>query len=69
MTADAYHITAPHPDGKGARRVMELAIEEAGLKPADVDYINLHGTATPLGDVVEARAINTLLETMLIRCT
>lgn len=60
MTADAYHITAPHPDGKGARRVMELAIEEAGLKPADVDYINLHGTATPLGDVVEARAINTL---------
>ncbi|HHV40599.1 MAG: beta-ketoacyl-ACP synthase II [Bacteroidales bacterium] len=60
MTADAYHITAPHPDGKGARRVMELAIEEAGMKPTDVDYINLHGTSTPLGDIVEAKAINTL---------
>lgn len=60
MTADAYHITAPHPDGEGARRVMELAIEEAGLKPTDVDYINLHGTSTPLGDIVEAKAIGDL---------
>jgi 3-oxoacyl-[acyl-carrier-protein] synthase II len=60
MTADAYHITAPHPDGDGARRVMEEAIREAGLKPEDVDYINLHGTATPLGDIVEVKAIKDL---------
>ena len=60
MTADAYHITAPHPDGDGARRVMEEAIRESGLKPEDVDYINLHGTATPLGDIVEVKAIKDL---------
>jgi len=60
MTADAYHITAPHPDGEGARRVMEEAIRESGLKPEDVDYINLHGTATPLGDIVEVKAIKDL---------
>lgn len=47
LTADAYHITAPHPDGEGARRVMAEAISEAGLTPQDVDYINLHGTSTP----------------------
>jgi len=57
MTADAYHVTAPHPDGLGARNVMKLAIQEAGLKPEDVDYINVHGTSTPLGDISEARAI------------
>ena len=60
MTADAYHITAPHPDGDGARRVMEEAIRESGLKPQEVDYINLHGTSTPLGDIVEAKAIRDL---------
>jgi len=60
MTADAYHITAPHPDGNGARRVMEEAIRESGLKPEDVDYINLHGTSTPLGDIVEVKAIKDL---------
>ena len=60
MTADAYHITAPHPDGDGARRVMEEDIRESGLKPEDVDYINLHGTATPLGDIVEVKAIKDL---------
>ena len=60
MTADAYHITAPHPDGDGARRVMEEAIRESGLKPEDVDYINLHGTSTPLGDIVEVKAIKDL---------
>ncbi len=60
MTADAYHITAPHPDGDGARRVMEEAIRESGLIPEDVDYINLHGTATPLGDIVEVKAIKDL---------
>lgn len=57
LTADAYHITAPHPDGMGAVNVMKQAIEEAGLKPSDVDYINVHGTATPLGDIAEIKAI------------
>jgi len=60
LTADAYHVTAPHPDGGGARRVMAEAISEAGLTPQDVDYINLHGTSTPLGDVVEVKAIKDL---------
>jgi 3-oxoacyl-[acyl-carrier-protein] synthase II len=57
MTADAFHLTAPHPDGTGACNVMKLAISEAGLKPKDIDYINVHGTATPLGDVSEIKAI------------
>ncbi len=57
MTADAYHFTAPHPEGHGAYKVMKLAIEEAGLTPEDIDYINVHGTATPLGDISEAVAI------------
>lgn len=57
MTADAYHLTAPHPEGIGARNVMKLALEDAALKPEDVDYINVHGTATPLGDISEAKAI------------
>jgi 3-oxoacyl-[acyl-carrier-protein] synthase II len=57
MTADAYHVTAPHPQGLGARNVMKLAVGDAGLKPEDIDYINVHGTATPLGDVSETKAI------------
>ncbi|MGV8827298.1 MAG: beta-ketoacyl-ACP synthase II [Breznakibacter sp.] len=57
MTADAYHLTAPHPEGHGARRVMEKALKEAGLDVSDVDYINVHGTATPLGDIAETKAI------------
>ncbi len=57
LTADAYHITAPHPDGTGAIGVMRQAIEEAGLTPSDIDYINVHGTATPLGDIAETKAI------------
>ncbi|HCC70825.1 MAG TPA: beta-ketoacyl-[acyl-carrier-protein] synthase II [Bacteroidales bacterium] len=57
MTADAYHITAPHPDGVGAFKVMKKALEESGLKKEDIDYINAHGTATPLGDISETRAI------------
>lgn len=57
MSADAYHITAPHPDGAGIIHVMESALEEAGIKPEDVDYINTHGTSTPLGDIGEIRAI------------
>jgi 3-oxoacyl-[acyl-carrier-protein] synthase II len=56
-TADAYHITAPHPEGLGAKNVMMAALEDAGMTPADIDYINTHGTATPLGDVAEVKAI------------
>jgi 3-oxoacyl-[acyl-carrier-protein] synthase II len=57
LTADAYHLTAPHPEGLGARNVMKLAVSDANLKVEDVDYINVHGTATPLGDVSEIKAI------------
>lgn len=57
MSADAYHITAPHPEGAGITKVMEHALEDAGITPADVDYINTHGTSTPLGDIGEIRAI------------
>lgn len=57
MTADAYHITAPHPEGIGARLAMKQAIEDAGAKLTDVDHINTHGTSTPLGDIAECKAI------------
>jgi 3-oxoacyl-[acyl-carrier-protein] synthase II len=57
MSADAYHLTATHPEGLGARLVMQRALKDAGLKPEDIDYINVHGTATPVGDVSEAKAI------------
>ncbi|GAB3251380.1 beta-ketoacyl-ACP synthase II [Larkinella harenae] len=57
MSSDAYHITAPHPEGLGALNVMKDALNDAGIKPEDVDYINVHGTSTPLGDVSEATAI------------
>ena len=57
MSADAYHLTAPHPEGLGASMVMKLAVEEAGLKLEDIDYINVHGTSTPLGDISETQAI------------
>ena len=57
MTADAHHITAPHPDGIGAMNVMRLAIEDANMAPEDVDYVNVHGTSTPLGDIAEIKAI------------
>lgn len=56
-TADAHHITAPHPDGLGAANVMRSAIEDAGLNPSDIDYVNVHGTSTPLGDIAEVKAI------------
>lgn len=57
MSADAYHITAPHPDGAGITQVMFSALEDAGIKAEDVDYVNTHGTSTPLGDIGEIRAI------------
>jgi 3-oxoacyl-[acyl-carrier-protein] synthase II len=56
-TADAYHLTAPHPEGLGARNVMIAALRDAGMQPSDIDYINTHGTATPLGDGAEIKAI------------
>ncbi len=57
MTADAHHITAPHPEGIGAANVMKLALKEAKMNPEDIDYVNVHGTSTPLGDVAELQGI------------
>lgn len=57
LTADAHHLTAPHPEGLGAKNVMKMALEDAGMTPADIDYINVHGTSTPLGDIAETLAI------------
>ena len=57
MSADAYHLTAPHPEGDGAFRVMNNALDDASLKVTDIDYVNVHGTSTPLGDIAETKAI------------
>jgi len=60
MSADAHHITASHPEGLGARLVMQNALEDAGMSPEDIDYINVHGTSTPVGDISEEKAIKAL---------
>ena len=62
MSADAYHMTAPHPEGLGVINVLNWALEDANLKPSDVDYINVHGTSTPLGDVAELKAIQAVFK-------
>jgi 3-oxoacyl-[acyl-carrier-protein] synthase II len=61
LSADAYHLTAPHPEGLGAKNVMLNALSDSDLKPTDIDYINVHGTSTPLGDVAELNAIKSVL--------
>ena len=58
LSADAYHLTAPHPDGRGASMVMKNALEDANMKPEEIDYINVHGTSTPLGDIAELKAVH-----------
>lgn len=58
MTADAYHMTSPHPEGIGASKAMQLALEEAKLNPSDLDYLNLHATSTPIGDIAELNAVH-----------
>ena len=60
LSADAYHLTAPHPEGDGAHRSMAASLRDAGLELSDVDYINVHGTSTPLGDIAEVRGIRSL---------
>jgi 3-oxoacyl-[acyl-carrier-protein] synthase II len=60
-SADAFHITAPHPEGEGARHAMKKALDDAGASPAEVDYINAHGTSTPHNDIMETRAIKAIL--------
>jgi 3-oxoacyl-[acyl-carrier-protein] synthase II len=59
MSADAHHITAPHEDGRGASKAMDFALKDAKVAPTEVDYINAHGTSTPLGDLAETKAVKT----------
>jgi 3-oxoacyl-[acyl-carrier-protein] synthase II len=60
MSGDAYHLTATHPEGRGAINAMRMALEDAGMAPADIDYINVHGTSTPVGDIPETKAVQTV---------
>lgn len=60
LSADAYHMTAPHPEGLGAINVMKMALEDAEMNPSDIDYVNVHGTSTPLGDIAETKAIQAI---------
>lgn len=73
LSADAYHLTAPHPEGEGAHRSMAASLRDAGREPSEVDYINVHGTSTPLGDVAEVKGIRSLFgdhtKEMLISAT
>jgi 3-oxoacyl-[acyl-carrier-protein] synthase II len=62
MSADAYHITAPHPEGAGAINVMKQALSDANIEPSNIDYINVHGTSTPLGDISEMKAIHSVFK-------
>ncbi|KAA6325851.1 3-oxoacyl-[acyl-carrier-protein] synthase 2 [termite gut metagenome] len=63
LSADAYHLTASHPEGLGAKLVMRNALEDAEMKPEDIDYINVHGTSTPVGDISEVKAIKEVFGT------
>jgi 3-oxoacyl-[acyl-carrier-protein] synthase II len=62
LSADAHHITAPHPQGRGAIKVMQNALEDAQMEPQEIDYINVHGTSTPLGDISETTAIKEVFQ-------
>jgi 3-oxoacyl-[acyl-carrier-protein] synthase II len=62
LSCDAYHMTAPHPDGRGAIKVMKNCLDDAGLNHTDIDLINMHGTSTPLGDVAESKAVKNVFQ-------